>query len=320
MGGAKSGDQRARTADPLALAAPGVQDASCCRSPGGGLAQLSLHFAEPRGGPPAAGVFGLAFGVALFALGSFGTAVKGREAEMSSPVATPGRVFWGSIPGASLGLGLILVAVLIYRLTRGSESGLDILLWLAAIATFTAPFVNRLWTPRIVANREIGIHVAAVLALVGIFLALNVRDLENWYYAAIGDEYAFYQGARNILDTGISRPFSQDGVYGEHPVLNSAYQAVVMAIAGRDNVGWRFSSVLSVALTIPGIYVLGLTLGNRRVAMFSATLFAFSHYLFAYAHTGYNNIHSLAPAVWALAFFTVGLRRGSPLAARPRII
>ena len=95
-------------------------------------------------------------------------------------------------------------------------------------------------------------------------------------------------------------------------MLGSAYQAGVMAVFGRDNVGWRLASVLSIALTIPGIYVIGLALGDRKVAVISAILFAFSHYLFAYAHTGYNNIHSLAPAVWALAFLVLGMRTRSP--------
>jgi hypothetical protein len=45
----------------------------------------------------------------------------------------------------------------------------------------------------------------------------------------------------------------------------------------------------------------------------ATSIFASSHYLFAYAHTGYNNIHALAPSVWALAALVYGIQRRSAL-------
>ena len=274
--------------------------------------QLALVIAEPRGGPPVLAVFGLALGTTLFALGSLGGVANAGDRGPASPAGAlwTGRRRWVSI-GSGI-FGLLMVLVLFIRLARGSESGFDLLLWVAAIVAFGVPLARRLQWSRFAMRHRIYTDILVVLALVGIFLALNVRDLGDWYYSAIGDEYAFYQGATGILDNGISRPFSQAGVYGEQPVLGSAYQAGVMAVFGRDNVGWRFASVLSIALTIPGIYVLGLALGDRKVAIISATLFAFSHYLFAYAHTGYNNIHALAPAVWALVFLVLGMRTRNP--------
>ena len=275
--------------------------------------QLAQVFAEPRDGPPVLAVFGLALGTALFALGSLGVVVDTGDRGPASPTGPPWTGRRRSVSIGSALLGLLLVLVLLVRLARGSESGIDLLLWLAAIAAFAVPLVWRLRLPRLATRPRIYVDVSVVLLLVGIFLALNVRDLGDWYYSAIGDEYAFYQGASGILDNGLSDPFNQSGVYGEQPVLSSAYQAGVMAVFGLDNVGWRFASVLSVAVTIPGIYVFGLALGDRKVAIISTTLFAFSHYLFAYAHTGYNNIHFLAPAVWALAFLAMGMRTRSPL-------
>ena len=275
--------------------------------------QLALVIAGPRDGPPVLALFGLALGTALFALGSSGGVADERDGGPASPSGATGTAIRRQVAIGSAVLGLLMVLVLLIRLARGSESGLDLLLWLAAISAFAVPLAWRHRLPRVALRHGIYADVTVVLLLVGIFLALNVRDLGDWYYSAIGDEYAFYQGATGILDNGISRPFSQAGVYGEQPVLSSAYQAVVMAVFGRDNVGWRFASVLSIALTIPGIYVIGLALGDRKVAIISATLFAFSHYLFAYAHTGYNNVHALAPAVWALAFLVMGMRTRSPL-------
>jgi len=188
--------------------------------------------------------------------------------------------------------------VLVTRLAQGSTSGWDLTFWFAMMAVFVIPFAPKLRRPRLNLTPVHRKELASVLILVGVFLALNIRDLGDWYYSAIGDEYAFYQSALQISENGITKPFSQDGVYNTHPVLNSAYQGVVMTIFGRDNLGWRLASVLSIALTIPGVYVIGRTLGNRNIAAISALLFAFSHYVLAYAHTGYNNIHALAPVVW----------------------
>ena len=83
-----------------------------------------------------------------------------------------------------------------------------------------------------------------------------------------------------------------------------------MAIFGRSNEIWRLSSVLAIALAIPGIYCIGSLLGGRRVAFVSSSVFALSHYMFAYAHTGYNLSQVYAPMTWSIAFFVLGLKRG----------
>jgi 4-amino-4-deoxy-L-arabinose transferase-like glycosyltransferase len=278
------------------------------------LGQLSLLFAQPSSDPPGVGVALLVLGLALFALGSTAPEVNGRKRSPSfTRVESPSSVFRATAAFVSAAFGLVMLLVLWYRLANDSTSGLDLLLWIAAMISFAVPFALRLRVLQIKSVLRYRRDIIVVLALVGIFLALNMRDLEDWYYSAIGDEYAFYDSARGILENGLSKPFSQAGVYEKHPVLNSAYQAVVMAVFGQGNFAWRLASVLSVALTIPGIYLMGMTLGNRRVAIASAMLLAFSHYLFAYAHTGYNTIHTLAPTVWAIALFTIGLRRSNPL-------
>ena len=276
------------------------------------LGQLVLMAAEPSGGPPGLGVLALVLGVALFALGSRQSSTGVQYEKLSADVGPPWRLLGGRKRLASVAVGLLLWLVLLLRLVTGSESAWDLVLWLLATPPLTIPFVSRLRVPRRF-SRGLRTDLLVLSALVAIFLALNIRDLDDWYYSAIGDEYAFYLSARAILDDGLSRPFSQTGVYGFHPVLNSAYQAATMAVFGRDNLGWRLASVLSVVVTIPGIYVIGRLLGDRRVAAVAALLFTFSHYMFAYAHTGYNIAHALAPTVWALAFFLLGLRRQSAL-------
>ena len=109
------------------------------------------------------------------------------------------------------------------------------------------------------------------------------------------------------------RPFSQQGVYNKNPVMNSVFQASVMRVFGADYFGWRLSETLNGTLSIPAIYLLGRLLGGRRAAVMAAGMFAFSHYVFAFSHTGYNNLSPLHVATWAFALFVLGCRRANPL-------
>ena len=78
--------------------------------------------------------------------------------------------------------------------------------------------------------------ILIVAALVGIFVTLNSHDLTDWYYSAIGDEYAHYNFARELAEDGLKRPFDLDGVYSEiNPVMASIYPALVMRLVGMDN-------------------------------------------------------------------------------------
>ena len=276
-----------------------------------GLGLLGLMSAEPPAGPSGVAVLGLALGAGLFAFGSLGKNERAERWPSAGVVNSVRWVYSGSFALVSALFGALVGLLLLLRLANGSEAGSDLRWWLIAGAGITAPLLMRARLPRGGATEAWGGHILVVLGLVGIFLALNARDLGDWYYSAIGDEYAFYNQAAGILDDGVSRPFSQSGVYARFPVLNSVYQAATMSFLGRDNVGWRLSSALAVAVTIPGVYLIGLALRGRKTALVAATLFAFSHYLFAYAHTGYTNIHALAPTVWAIAFFVLGVRRSS---------
>jgi 4-amino-4-deoxy-L-arabinose transferase-like glycosyltransferase len=144
------------------------------------------------------------------------------------------------------------------------------------------------------------------------FFALNVRDLDGWRYAYIGDEGGFFDWAREIGGSG--NLFSQYGPYGYHPSLSSAYQAMVMKVFGVDYFGWKMASLLSVVATFPAFYVLMRVAFGLRPAAFATLFLSASHYLFAYAHTGYDNIFALFPAVSAFALFFIGWRYASSFA------
>ena len=153
-----------------------------------------------------------------------------------------------------------------------------------------------------------------VLALIiATFIGLNSFDLTNWYYSAIGDEYAFFSEGRRIAEGGDFNPFSQAGVYGYHPVLSSAYQALGMRLFGVDHFGWKLSSVLAVAISFPFFYLLVSRLWGRCTVVIATAVLASSHLLFGYAHTGYNNVQALPISLASFWLFFAGLHRRSRL-------
>lgn len=168
---------------------------------------------------------------------------------------------------------------------------------------------GRLAWPRF--SRTAPFEALFVLALVGIFIGINARDLDTWRYAAIGDEGAFYDFAKRVLNGQALNWFSQRGPYDQHPILSSAYQALSLKVFGDSLFGWKMASVVAIVLTFPVFYWLLRETSGVRVAIFGTLFLAASHYLFAYAHTGYDNIFALFPTVAALACAVAGMRRGS---------
>ncbi|MBI2863325.1 MAG: glycosyltransferase family 39 protein [Chloroflexi bacterium] len=150
-----------------------------------------------------------------------------------------------------------------------------------------------------------------VVLLIALFIYLNVRDLTSTAYAALGDEYSFFSVARSIALGGPANLFSQKGVFGYHPVVDSAYQALVMDYFGINQFGWKLSGVLVVAITLVPLYLFARHMFGSLTAVLAAAFAASSHYLFAYAHTGYNNIHSVLPPVLAACAAAAGISRRS---------
>jgi 4-amino-4-deoxy-L-arabinose transferase-like glycosyltransferase len=213
---------------------------------------------------------------------------------------------------------LLLEGLLVLRLLRGSDAESDLWLWAAALIAGLLAFVRPATQQRERDGvpwwrRASGPELLFVGGLVLGFAGIASHDLEHWRYSVIGDEYVFYQWALDAAEHGLRAPFSHEGVYSTHPVLNTGFQASVMRLTGEDNLGWRMASVVALAVTIPAVYIVATRLAGRTAGVAAAVVFASSHYLLAYAHTGYNNAHALAPAAWAMALFILGMRKGSSL-------
>jgi hypothetical protein len=158
-------------------------------------------------------------------------------------------------------------------------------------------------------------ELGAVVAMQAVFVYLGTFDLDNWRYASIGDEGAFYFLAKAFaLDEGDPRNlFSQRGVYDAFPLLATYFVGQLMRVFGTDGVGWKTATLVPVVLALALGYLLARTLYGRRPALLFLGLAVTAHYLLAFTHTGYNNLDPLLPAVGALLFFNLGLRHASPL-------
>ncbi|MFN8533181.1 MAG: glycosyltransferase family 39 protein [Dehalococcoidia bacterium] len=140
---------------------------------------------------------------------------------------------------------------------------------------------------------------------------LTFPNLADPYFSAIGDEYAFWEFARELAK-GLPRdPFSQAGVYGNHPVLSSYLMAATIKLFGPDQAGWRAAAALSLVVAAGGMALLGALAQGRVAGLVAGTGVAVAHPLLAYAHTGYNNIQAVPLTILSLAAGLAGRRVGS---------
>ncbi len=251
----------------------------------------------------------LGCGVAAFASVSF---LEPRPAA-SEPIRYGSRVRGTRVPG--IVLGLVGACVLGYVLSRapGHQAGVSVLLGLFAAPVLLTVALDLLIPapPSVVLSLYRRLSLAEwgiILITMTAFVALNERDAYNWRYAYIGDEWSFYDLAEAIAHGNPFDMLSQAGVYGIHPIANSAYQALVMRIFGINVFGWRMAATLSVALPIAPLFWLARQFGDTLFGLATVVFYAGCGLLWAFAHIGYNNNDPLLVSIPAAAFLYAGLR------------
>ncbi|MDQ3814527.1 MAG: glycosyltransferase family 39 protein [Armatimonadota bacterium] len=133
--------------------------------------------------------------------------------------------------------------------------------------------------------------VIVIQAVAVLFFALAIPSIQ---YSFIGDEYAFYNFAREIAEGRRSESFfSLNGVYGQDPVLGSCYQAAIMRLLGTHIYAWKFSSIVIIfPLGILTFYTIK-TLLNAEVAFLALLITDTSFYYHHFFQIGYLNNLSL---------------------------
>jgi hypothetical protein len=153
-------------------------------------------------------------------------------------------------------------------------------------------------------------EIMALAAFSALALLLYMFDYKSWKYSAIGDEWHFFEYARDLA-AGIVPPniFSENGVY-DLPVMSSVYQAVFMKLFG-PLLGWKLSSAVIVPLCVLPFYAWCKMVYNRNTAVIAAAAFATSVAMLAFGHIGYINIHDVLFYIYALFFLELAISGNS---------
>jgi len=146
-----------------------------------------------------------------------------------------------------------------------------------------------------------------ILSLIIIIISwLLINDIHKITYSFIGDEYAFFEKAKEISEKGLSNVsvLSQSGVYDYHPMLDSVYQGFIMKLFGNNLFGWKMSNIIVIDFSIILVFCIAkLIFKDDFIGLSAAVFFGFSHYLISFGHIGYNNLQSLPPFLLAVLFY-----------------
>lgn len=124
--------------------------------------------------------------------------------------------------------------------------------------------------------------------------AAMAQDLRSWRYAFIGDEYALYESAINLIKAFREVPSKLPsllnigaGAYGMIPVGASYLQSLTVLLYGDDVYGWRIAEVVFHLFDTLPIFVIASTLAGRRAGWVAVACHSFSHLFFSLTKPGY---------------------------------
>lgn len=283
---------------------------------------------RPRGPAPGAGQLRLAYGIVVASGGSL-------IGVLALHLKAGDRPGWDyALPFLAFLLGWLLLDLPLQRQTflpfaRIRRAGVLVaahLLLVAALATSylrhpLAPFLGLgavlaylwMWVTR---RRSLPL----VFWLVSLALLVSCIYLDAWWFAAIGDEYAFYDVASMVLArlptaTVGSQLYNPTAVYGSHPGVSVLLQAASLRLFGDNVFGWRFGGIYLTAVSLIFLYPFYRTLGRARLAFLACALLAASHYLMSFGKIGYNNLQALFAFSAALGTAAWVVRSRRPLAS-----
>lgn len=141
-------------------------------------------------------------------------------------------------------------------------------------------------------------RIHPILWSVPIFLTVYAYRINGWEFSVIGDEYIFFEYAKNLVTSRDlvyigNHLFDGQAVFGSHPFFSSLLQAIPMKMFGENNFAWRISNSILVSVSIPLFYYFFRAYTSQFIATVTALLLGFSHYLITFNKIGYNNLQAL---------------------------
>lgn len=240
--------------------------------------------------------------IGLGALVALGLQID-RQGGDPPPWPTPRRL----LETAGYGLGIVLLVVALASLASGRPALLLGSAIAAAILLVSATASG--W--RLSSTGQRLERVAIPVLTAGSFLLLS-HGLSSWAWSFLGDEYSFFDSAKEILAGHVetSRFLSGEGTYGYHPMLASVIQATTMRLFGATSYGWRVSHSFLLALTIPPFYLFARRLLGRAGGLVTVGLYGSAHVLLSFGKLGSNNSQAVIFLPLALATLVYAISRG----------
>lgn len=131
-----------------------------------------------------------------------------------------------------------------------------------------------------------------VLAVAVIATAYAALGLTSWKFSVVGDEWSFLSQARIVAENAfLVNPFDRGSgpSAGQHPLLVSYLQAILMCFFGFDLKGWRISSIVMMLPSLIVLYRFSRVLVGKNAALFAVLLMAPSKYLVNFFKIGYGH-------------------------------
>ncbi len=259
----------------------------------GGALALVVRTARGGGTPPLLWLFSWAAlsGLALLVDGANGRLDRALAKRAAYALAYAGSL--AAIPLALAGLGAS-------RFLLAAAFGLAGAAFLAVAARGSS------WS-----RRELAARLALAALVGGSFLLLSY-GLRSWAWAFLGDEFDFWNTAKEWFNGRIpaARTLSGQGTYGYHPILSSIWQALSMRLFGEDAYGWRVSHSILISLGAAPLFFLARRLLGTSSAFVGAGLYGASHVLLSVGRLGSNNAQVVLFLPLSLSLVALALESG----------
>lgn len=208
--------------------------------------------------------------------------------------------------------GIICCAVMLSAIAATIREAGIVTSWVIPLATISLAFALSLWAlgiRRLPPSRLTIRDWIAILIICFSAIPVHHQLAPSWKFALIGDEGAFFDLAKQFVDSGFTGvdPFEASGTYGDHPVALTLWQSLVMWIWGSTPSGWKLSCSLLMVATIPALYgLIRIELEHRPasearlVATLTCVAYTFSELMLVWSVIGKPHISFIVPLVFTL--------------------
>ncbi|HOT90066.1 MAG TPA: glycosyltransferase family 39 protein [Anaerolineae bacterium] len=222
------------------------------------------------------------------------------------------QIFPRTLPGWVRLIALFVAAAVAFS-ARKDVPGRDftalLLWWFLAILSFAATFLLP-WLWRMRTAIRFRWEWSALVGLLLFAFLFRALALERIPANLGGDEGTQLLAALELIEPPLDNPFAT-GWYSV-PTMSFLVYGLGMRLFGATMVGGRMLSAIAGTLTVLTTYLLGRTLGGRRVGWVAALVVAFSHYHIHFSRLASNQIFDPLIGTLAIWLLWMALKADEP--------